>query len=190
MSQGVEARVAVFLDRDGVIVVPDFRNGRSYAPRTMEGFKFYPDALASMERLKQAGFLLVVVTNQPDVGAGLISQGTIDLMHDKMVGQLPVDAVKSCFHTQAENCSCRKPMPGMILEAARDLKIALADSFMVGDRASDIQAGRAAGCKTIFIDLGYSGELVPTEQDFTVHSIAEAAECILNVTENSSPRSP
>jgi D-glycero-D-manno-heptose 1,7-bisphosphate phosphatase len=94
---------------------------------------------------------------------------------------LPVDAVKACFHRQADHCGCRKPKPGMILEAAGELGIDLMKSFMVGDRSSDVEAGRAAGCRTIFIDLGYA-EPVPDVPGYVVHSIAEAADVIIEST--------
>jgi len=181
MNSHAAPHKAVFLDRDGVIVVPQFRDGRSYAPQSMQDFRFYPDALASMERLKRAGFLLVVVTNQPDVGAGLIPRAVVDAMHDRLARELPIDAIKTCPHTKTDHCPCRKPKPGMILEAARELGIDLARSFMVGDRSSDVDAGRAAGCATIFIDLGYVGELEPHAPDHVVRSIAEAANVILLV---------
>ena len=169
---------AVFLDRDGVIVVPQFRDGRSFAPRRLQDFRLYPEAAASLRKLKRAGFLLAVVTNQPDVGNGLIDQSEVDAMHESMTRELPLDAVKACFHRQADYCDCRKPKPGMILEAAGELGINLKKSFMVGDRNSDVEAGRAAGCTTVFIDLGYA-EPAPDAPDYVVRSIAEAAEVII-----------
>ena len=171
-------RPAVFLDRDGVIVVPEFRDGRSFAPRRLEDFRLYPDAAASLQKLKQAGFLLAVVTNQPDVGDGLIAHSEVDAMHEIMARQLPLDAVKACFHAHGQVCDCRKPKPGMILQTAMELGINLTKSFMVGDRKSDIEAGRAAGCATVFIDLGYTLP-APDAPDYVVHSIAEAANVII-----------
>jgi D-glycero-D-manno-heptose 1,7-bisphosphate phosphatase len=173
---------AVFLDRDGVIVIPEFRDGRSFAPRSLDGFRVYPEAAASLQKLKRAGFLLAVVTNQPDVGLGLIARSEVDAMHEVMARDLPVDAIKACFHRQGENCECRKPKPGMILEAAGELGIDLKRSFMVGDRKSDVEAGRAAGCATVFIDLGYDAEPAPEAPDYIVHSIAEAADIIITQT--------
>jgi len=178
VSRARGLRPAVFLDRDGVIVIPEFRDRRSFAPRRLEDFKFYPEAAASLHRLKRAGFLLAVITNQPDVGNGLISRSEVDAMHETRARELPVDAVKACFHRQDEHCDCRKPKPGMILEAARELGIDLGKSFMVGDRGSDVEAGRAAGCSTVFIDLGYA-ELAPDAPDYVVHSIREAADVII-----------
>jgi D-glycero-D-manno-heptose 1,7-bisphosphate phosphatase len=151
----VMAERAVFLDRDGVLVIPEFRDGRSFAPVTLESYRFYPDAPEALSRLKAAGYKLIVVTNQPDVGKGLVPQLVADEMHERLRKALPVDLIKACFHTQAVNCACRKPKPGMLLDAARELGIDLEKSYMVGDRASDGEAGEAAGCRTIFIDLGY-----------------------------------
>jgi D-glycero-D-manno-heptose 1,7-bisphosphate phosphatase len=102
----------------------------------------------------------------------------VDAMHEIMTSELPVDAIKACFHRQADGCNCRKPKPGMILEAAVELGVNLNKSFMVGDRSSDIEAGRAAGCATVFIDLGYD-EPAPDAPDYVVHSIMEAADVIL-----------
>jgi D-glycero-D-manno-heptose 1,7-bisphosphate phosphatase len=178
VSRADGLRPGVFLDRDGVIVVPEFRDGRSFAPRRLRDFRLYPEAAASLQRLKRAGFLLAVVTNQPDVGNGLIDRSEVDAMHESMTRELPLDAVKACFHRQADHCDCRKPKPGMILEAAAELGINLKQSFMVGDRSSDVEAGRAAGCATVFIDLGYA-EPAPAAPDHVVRSIMEAAEVIL-----------
>jgi transaldolase len=178
-GSNIAARRAVFLDRDGVLVVPEMRDGRSFAPRRFEDLRFYPEAKAALDRLKQAGFLLVVVTNQPDVGKGLISQSTLDQMHDRMSRELPIDRIEVCSHKQSDDCACRKPKPGMLFGAARDCHIDLKESFMVGDRASDIAAGEAAGCRTIFIDLGYVSELKPNSPNHAVRSIAEATNIIL-----------
>jgi D-glycero-D-manno-heptose 1,7-bisphosphate phosphatase len=178
VSRARGLRPAVFLDRDGVIVIPEFRDRRSFAPRRLEDFRLYPEAAASLQRLKRAGFLLAVITNQPDVGNGLIPRSEVDAMHEIMTRQLPVDAIKSCFHRQDDHCDCRKPKPGMILDAAQELGVNLEKSFMVGDRRSDIEAGHAAGCTTVFIDLGYA-EPAPAAPDYVVYSIGEAADVII-----------
>jgi D-glycero-D-manno-heptose 1,7-bisphosphate phosphatase len=171
-------RRAVFLDRDGVIVIPEFRSGRSFAPRRLEDFRLYPEAAESLDRLKRRGFLLAIVTNQPDVGRGLVPRSEVDAMHAVLARELPIDSLKACFHAGDENCDCRKPKPGMILAAAGELGVDLSKSFMVGDRASDIEAGRTAGCTTVFIDLGY-GETPPDAPDYVVRSVAEATDVIL-----------
>lgn len=175
-------RKAVFLDRDGVIVVPEFRDGRSFAPVRLADYRFYPEVPAALSRLKAAGYLLVVVTNQPEVGRGLIAEEVLAEMHRRLQATFPVDSIKVCRHTGAEGCNCRKPKPGMLLEAASELGISLPDSYMVGDRAGDAEAGRAAGCRTVFIDLGYTGEPKPESASFTVTSIKQAADVILAAT--------
>jgi len=175
------ATKAVFLDRDGVLVIPEFRNGRSFAPTRLDAYEFYPEAREALTRLRTLGYKLVVVTNQPDVGKGLIPREVADEMHDRLSKAMPIDLIKACFHSQAANCDCRKPKPGMLLEAARELQIDLMQSYMVGDRASDVEAGQAAGCSTVFVDLDYQ-ERRPVSPTFTVRSIAEAANRILGTT--------
>ncbi|HEX2652427.1 MAG TPA: HAD family hydrolase [Xanthobacteraceae bacterium] len=172
-------RQAVFLDRDGVLSVPDFREGRSFAPRRVEDFRLYPDVKEALSLLREAGYLLVVVTNQPDIGNGLVAQETVDRMHEILYDELPIDRIETCPHSQRDTCDCRKPKPGMLLNAARVCGINLFESFMIGDRASDVEAGVAAGCKTIFIDLNYAAELKPARADYVARSVSGAADIIL-----------
>ena len=179
MGVGGTERKAVFLDRDGVIVIPEFREGRSFGPRRLENYRFYPEASPALARLKEAGYLLIVVTNQPDVGHGLIANETLGEMHRRLLARFPIDSVRACCHTQNHGCDCRKPKPGMLLDSAREFGISLSRSFMVGDRASDVEAGRAAGCTTVFIDLDYTSEMKPTTAHFVVRSLGDAVEVIL-----------
>jgi len=169
---------AVFLDRDGVLVVPEFRDGRSFAPRRLADFRLYDQADYWLGRMKDAGFRLVVVTNQPDVGSGLVELTVVEEMHRRLAEALPVDAIEACYHQRGDGCDCRKPKPGMLQRAAERLSLNCARSFMIGDRAGDVEAGRAAGCTTIFIDLGYVDER-PERPDFTVSSLDEAAQIVL-----------
>ena len=169
---------AVFLDRDGVLTIPEFRDGRSFAPRRLEDFRLYDDAIAATARLKAAGFRLIVVTNQPDVGYGRIAIDRVEEMHRRLAALLPVDAIEACYHRHDADCDCRKPRPGMLRRAAAQHGIDCTRSFMVGDRSSDVQAGRAAGCRTIFIDLGYLDEH-PDGAEFVVKSLGEAAATVL-----------
>lgn len=175
---GPELRKTVFLDRDGVITVPLVRDGKSYAPRRMADFAVYPDAPAALASLDAAGWLLVVVTNQPDIGNGLVDPAVVGAMNRRLLESLPIAAVKMCGHRQTDGCTCRKPRPGMLLEAAAEFGIDLAASVMVGDRGSDVEAGRAAGCRTVFIDRGYA-EPKPDRAGAVVFSLAEAARSIL-----------
>jgi D-glycero-D-manno-heptose 1,7-bisphosphate phosphatase len=169
---------AVFLDRDGVITANIERHGRPVAPTTLEEFQIMPDVEDNIGRLKAAGFAVIVVTNQPDVSTGLTRRETVDAMHAELFRRLAIDDIKACFHTDAANCACRKPKPGMLLEAAAERGIDLSASYMVGDRWRDIGAGQAAGCTTIFIDYGYKQD-GPCEPDKVVGSFTDATNHIL-----------
>lgn len=173
-------RRAVFLDRDGVLNIPEFRDGRSYAPRRLDAFRLYDDATPSVKRLKAAGFLVIVVTNQPDVSTGLLDRDTLIAMHRKLAAETGVDAIETCFSTRDAPCRRRKPQPGMLIDAALAGRIDLDESVMVGDRASDVQAGVLAGCETVFIDRGYTAEAKPVAQDATVFSLEDAVDWILS----------
>jgi D-glycero-D-manno-heptose 1,7-bisphosphate phosphatase len=173
----VTPRPAVFLDRDGVLSVPEFRDGRSYAAKRLADFHLYDDALDSVRRLKEAGFVVVVVTNQPDVGNGLTERGEVEAMH-RQLATLSIDRIEVCFHAHADNCACRKPKPGMLMSAAAALGLDLGRSIMVGDRNSDMAAGKAVGCVTVLIDRGYRDER-PQNADHVVLTLAEATDKIL-----------
>lgn len=170
---------AVFLDRDGVINANLERDGKPVAPTTLDEFRLLPGVEQVVSALKRAGYLVIVCTNQPDVATGRTQRTTVEAMHDIVRHKLAVDDIRVCFHTDADNCACRKPKPGLILAAARERSIDLTTSYLVGDRWRDIAAGRAAGCLTIFVDYGYEQE-GPNEPDHMVASLAEAASLILN----------
>jgi D-glycero-D-manno-heptose 1,7-bisphosphate phosphatase len=178
--QNAESKRAVFLDRDGVISRSDVRNGLPYAPTELKDFEILPEAPEACRRLKQAGFLLIVATNQPDVGRGTMKKEIVEAMHAKMFSELPIDRVEVCYHPGhgESNCDCRKPKPGMLLKAAAALGIDLTQSWMVGDRWRDIDCGDAAGCRTVFIDRGYA-ESLKHAPDFQVQDLARAADVIL-----------
>jgi D-glycero-D-manno-heptose 1,7-bisphosphate phosphatase len=169
---------AVFLDRDGVINRAVVRDGKPYPPARGEDLELLPGVPEALAALKRAGYLLLVVTNQPDVARGAQSRALVEAMHADLLARLPLDEVRCCYHDDAEGCDCRKPKPGMLLAAARDHGIDLGASFMVGDRWRDTEAGLAAGCTTIFIDAGYR-ERQPSRVDATVASLAEASAWIL-----------
>jgi D-glycero-D-manno-heptose 1,7-bisphosphate phosphatase len=170
---------AVFLDRDGVINRSLIRNGRPYAPVSLADLEFLPGVAEAIGKLKQAGFKVIVVTNQPDVTAGLLSRDTLAAMHERVTRELGVDDIKVCYHVDQDRCECRKPKPGMLLEAASQWSIDLQQSYLVGDRWNDIEAGRAAGCKTILIRSEYD-EQQADKPDAVVESLFEASELILS----------
>lgn len=168
---------AVFIDRDGVLCRSKVIDGKPYAPRRLEDFHVFEGAKSALQRLRDRGFMLIVVTNQPDVGNGLVTRDLVDAMNARLCRELPIDSLEVCFHAQTDGCACRKPKPGMLIAAAARFDIDLQGSFMVGDRRSDIEAGKAAGCKTVFIDRHYS-ETPPASPDFEASSIEQAADLI------------
>lgn len=176
-----ETRRAVFLDRDGVINRSVVRDGLPFAASNLDEFEIFPEVPEACRRLKAAGFLLIVATNQPDVGRGTMKKKTVEAIHVEMCRQLPIDRVEVCYHPGhgASDCECRKPKPGLLLNAAHELGIDLARSWMVGDRWRDIDCGHAAGCRTIFVDRGYA-EALKQMPDFRVKNLAQAAEIILD----------
>ena len=172
-------RQAVFLDRDGVINASVVRDGKPYPPASLEELKILPGVPEAIWSLREAGFLVVVVTNQPDVATGIQRRKVVETMHSNLRNELLIDDIRVCYHTDADNCACRKPKAGMLLDAAHDLTIDLSRSFMVGDRWRDIEAGKAADCYTFFIDYGYL-ESKPESPDMVVVSLEEAIELILS----------
>jgi D-glycero-D-manno-heptose 1,7-bisphosphate phosphatase len=173
---------AVFLDRDGVLNRPVVRDGRPFPPARIEEFELYPDVVDACAQLKEAGFSLVVVTNQPDVGRGTQTRQLIDAMHARLRAAIPsLDAIEVCFHAGAahgEPCDCRKPKPGMLLHAAAAYGIDLSESFLIGDRWRDVDCAHAAGCRAVFIDHGYQ-ESLREKPAFTVGNFSEAVRAIL-----------
>src|SRR5258706_5259253 len=176
-SNEVVSRRAVFLDRDGVINAAIVRDGKPYAPLSLDEMRILDGVPQALAQLRAAGYLNVLVTNQPDVANGKTTRAVVEQMHSRLVQELPIDAVKVCFHDDADNCGCRKPKPGMLLEAARELGIDMAKSYLVGDRWRDVAAAQAAGCKALFIDYSYR-ERQPDLPYVRVKSLPDAAAFI------------
>lgn len=172
------SRNAVFLDRDGVLNHAVVRNGKPYPPLTLAEFKLIDGAPEAVRHLHEEGWVLIVVTNQPDVARGTVLKSQVEEINNYLLDLLPLDEIKTCFHDSVDQCQCRKPQPGALLSAAEQYDLNLKKSFMVGDRWRDIEAGQRAGCKTIFIDYGYA-EKQPENVDFTVASLKEATKIIL-----------
>jgi D-glycero-D-manno-heptose 1,7-bisphosphate phosphatase len=170
---------AVFLDRDGVLNRAIVRNGRPYPPATLEEFEILPDVPDAIRRLHDAGFLLIGATNQPDVARGTQRREVVEIMNDRLLAQTPITAILVCYE-DGEDCPRRKPNPGLLLEAVAAYSIDLAASFMVGDRWRDIEAGRRAGCRTIFIDRGYAERQPNPPADYTAKDLSAAADWILS----------
>ncbi len=179
-ARGAGGRRAVFLDRDGVLNRPIVRNGLPYAPTSVAEFELYPEVPAACQRLRALGLALVVVTNQPDIARGTLDPAVVDAIHDALRKQIAVDGIYVCRHDDDDACDCRKPAPGLLIQAAGDLGLDLAGSVMVGDRWRDVEAGRRAGCHTVFIDRGYR-EPAPDSPDHIAASLAQAAVWIEDV---------
>jgi D-glycero-D-manno-heptose 1,7-bisphosphate phosphatase len=170
---------AVFLDRDGVLNEPVVRDSRPYPPPNIDGLKLYPEALIALSDLKRAGFLLIVVTNQPDVARATQTRETVNAINAAIGAVLPVDDFRICWHDDADECHCRKPKPGLILEAAVEYGVDLRKSFLIGDRWRDVEAGAAAGCRTILIDRRYQEKSARDAPDFIANSLIDAVDWII-----------
>lgn len=169
---------AVFLDRDGVLNRALIRDGRTFPPATLEELEILPGTGEALGRLRAAGFLLIVATNQPDVGRGRQRREVVEAMHASLRERLPLDEVRACYHDDADGCGCRKPEPGLLCAAAEAWGIDLGASFMVGDRWRDVEAGRRAGCTTVLVE-GAPAEPQPCRPHHRVRDLGQAAEVIL-----------
>jgi D-glycero-D-manno-heptose 1,7-bisphosphate phosphatase len=173
-------RPAVFLDRDGVLTRSHVVDGVPRGAVGLDDLELLPDAAAACAALDGAGLPLVVVTNQPDIARGTLDAGVVDAQHRELRRLLPLLEIVVCPHDDPDGCACRKPAPGMLLDAAARHGLDLGASVMVGDRWRDVDAGRAAGCRTVFVDRGYDERAV--DPDLTVAGLLDAVPWILDVT--------
>jgi D-glycero-D-manno-heptose 1,7-bisphosphate phosphatase len=176
----VRSRRIVLLDRDGTIVVE--RNHLT----DPEGLELLPNAAAGIRKLNELDLPVAVVTNQAAVGRGLLTRERLKTIHARLLLVLAregarLDGIFFCPHVPEDNCQCRKPATGMLEQAARELDGDLARSFLVGDKASDIAAGRAAGCRTLLVKTGYgAAQTFPAgeEPDAVVDDLLAASAAI------------
>ncbi len=175
---GPVSRRAVFLDRDGVLNRAFVRDGVPHPPATVDELEILPGVRDACERLRGAGFLMIVVTNQPDIARGSTTAEAVEELHERLRSEVTVDDIIVCPHDDVDACACRKPRPGMLVDAAQRWGIDLAASAIVGDRWRDIEAGRAAGIRTVFIDRGYA-ERLANEPDLVVGELADAVSWLL-----------
>lgn len=173
---------AIFLDRDGVINKAVVIEGKPYPPASIQELEIIEGVSEALEVLKQLGFILIIVTNQPDVARGTINIREVTQIHDYIKTVLPIDDVFCCTHDNKDECECRKPMPGMIISAARKWNINLAKSYMVGDRWRDIEAGKKAGVKTFLINYGYDEKYVAP--DFVCSNLLNVTNIINRLLTN------
>lgn len=169
------ARAAVFLDRDGVLNEVVERDGQPESPRTLAELRLVPD-LHAVDRLARAGHLVFITTNQPDIARGYSSAAVVRRMLDQIRSRVHIDDVRVCTHQDSDACTCRKPKPGMLLDLARHWRVDLARSWMIGDMWRDVEAARAAGCRSLLIRRPYNGDV---SGDFEAATLAEAVERVL-----------
>ena len=175
---------AVFLDRDGVINECIFdKNINSNSPRRLEEFKILPKVIDALFLLKKMEFLLIIVTNQPDVSRGITNKSDVEKIHEHIKKNLPINDIYVCYDSNDDN-PYRKPNNMMLIDAAKKWNINLGNSYLIGDRKKDIDAGIKSGCKTFFIDYNYD-EVKPKNPNYVVKSLFEATEVIRKLKDES-----
>lgn len=167
---------AIFFDRDGVINSVLIKEGKPFSPRKYKEFKLLSGVRDVLFKLKEGGFLCIIVTNQPDVARGFMKLEELEKMHKLIKKNLPIDDIMTCIHDDQDNCGCRKPKPGMLIEAARKWNIDLKNSVIVGDTWKDIEAGRSVECKTILLDAPYNQKV---SCDYRVKNLNEIVDILL-----------
>lgn len=171
---------AVFLDRDGVINKAIIKDEKAYSPRTLSEFKISKNIAEDIARIKRAGYLVIVITNQPDIARGTVKKSEVDKMSEAIRAKLDVDEILVCPHDDGDDCDCRKPRPGLILRAVSQYKIDLEKSFLVGDGWKDMGAAQAAGCRGILINAVYNQGIDCFKR---VRNFHEAVDAILKEKE-------
>lgn len=170
---------AIFFDRDGVINKSIIKNNKPCPPKNLEELELIDGIHLLIWGLKQKGFLIFVITNQPDVARGTQTKSMVEALNTNIKKELPIDEIFTCYHDDGDNCICRKPMPGFILQAKDKYNIDLKQSWVIGDRWKDIQAGKHADCFTIFVDYGYCERFRCHQPDYKVKNIKEIEGVIL-----------
>lgn len=168
---------AIFLDRDGVINKAIVKDGKPYPPADLFELEILPYVCNGISLLKSKGYKIIVITNQPDVARGTILKEKVEGINQYLKNELNIDEFYCCFHDGKENCECRKPKPGMILQAAKKWNIDITKSYMIGDRWRDIEAANAANMTSILIDYNYNEK--KSVPDFSCLDFKSAIEYIL-----------
>jgi D-glycero-D-manno-heptose 1,7-bisphosphate phosphatase len=178
VSEAARRRRAVFLDRDGVLNDSIVRDGVPRPPRSVAEFRLLRGVVEACASLRAAGFALVVVTNQPDIARGTQTREAVDAMNDRLAELVELDEICVCPHDDSDDCECRKPRPGMLLEAGRRLSLDMGGSVCVGDRWRDIEAAKRAGVTAVHVDRGYREEPVVVGADAVVPDLPRAVDWI------------
>lgn len=177
-------KAAIFFERDGILNECRVERGQQMCPRTLEDFRVNLDARESLQKLRDAGFLLLAITNQPGISRGYLSRRELDLMHIILRKKLPLDDVLMCAHDEMDHCPCRKPSPGLIREAAFKHHLDLDRCFVVSDKWQDAQAAHNAGCTSILLDSPWIGK---GHHDFVLPNLRAITEKILSLAAHPLP---
>ena len=162
----------VFLDRDGIINEALAIEGKPYPPNNVREIKIVDGVDELLKYLKSKGFITVVITNQPDVGNRLQDKKIVEKINSYLMDSLLIDDLFSCYHTAKDKCLCRKPKTKLFELAKEKYNIDFSQSWVIGDRWKDVEAGKNIGAKTIFVDYQYR-EKQPKEPDFTIKQVSE-----------------
>ena len=171
-------KLGVFIERDGVLNKVRVERQQQVGPLTLEEFKVNQSAVPLLKKLKAAGFIVVVTTNQPGLSRGDLSRREMDRMHDFLRRALPVDDIFVCPHDEADRCPCRKPKPGLLIEARFKWQLDMDRSFVVSDKWQDAEAARSAGCTSLLLESPWIGR---SHHDFVLPDFAAVTNKILQL---------
>ncbi|MCU0770948.1 MAG: HAD-IIIA family hydrolase [Verrucomicrobia bacterium] len=175
-------RVAAFIERDGLLNRFRMQHDLPVAPIQLEEFRVQPEAVPLVRSLQDAGYLVIATTNQPGLTSGELSRRELDLMHEILLKKLNLDDIMVCPHDEADRCPCRKPKPGLLIEAGFKWHVDLDRSVVISDKWQDAEAARIAGCTSILIDSPWNG---PGHHDFQVSSFKAAVAKALSLMNTS-----
>ena len=179
----VTSNIAVFLDRDGIINVPIKIDNKPKAPLKYEHFQFTKNIKQMINNLKSFEVEIIVITNQPELSNNELSYSELNKMHLRIHNELGIKNIYICPHILEDNCNCKKPKNGMLIEASKDLNIDLENSIMIGDRWSDVASGNSTKTKCIFVDYNYD-EKIPTGVFTSVSNVQEAFNLVMGDLSN------
>jgi D-glycero-D-manno-heptose 1,7-bisphosphate phosphatase len=171
-------KTAIFIERDGILNLPSVERQSQRTPLTLVEFVVNPAAAPLCSALKAAGFLLIVTTNQPGLSHGTLSRRELDAMHAKLRETFPLDDILVCPHDAGDHCSCRKPQPGLLTEAAFKYHLDLERSFVISDKWQDARAARDLGCVSMLLQSPWVGT---GHHDFVLSSLPAIAGKILQL---------
>jgi len=171
-------KLGVFIERDGVLNKARVERQYQVSPLTLEDFKVNQEAVPLLKRLKGAGFVLIVTTNQPGLSRGYQSRRELDRMHELLRATFPLDDILVCPHDETDRCPCRKPKPGLLVEAGFKWHLNLDHSFVISDKWQDAEAARTAGCTSLLLQSPWLGTV---HRDFVMADLASIVDKILTL---------